>query len=115
MQGYPSVFSAGLPAFRSAAEAGLDRNSCRLCALLALMAALRDDTNLIKRGGLEGLALVNREASRALEAGGPSTPEGIAAIRGLEDACMERRLSPGGCADMLALVCFIDRLRELQD
>ena len=84
-------------------------------ALLALMAALRDDTNLIKRGGLEGLALVNREASRALEAGGPSTPEGIAAIRGLEEACMERRLSPGGCADMLALVCFIDRLRELQD
>ena len=112
MQGYPSVLKSGIPAFEQARKSGLDRNSCRVCALLALMAALNDDTNLIKRGGLEGLKLVNEGARQALEAGGPATPEGLRLIRRLEAACLERRLSPGGCADMLALVCFIDRLQN---
>ena len=108
--GFPAVRHWALPRLRHDSAAGLDWNSCRAHALLALMAHLRGDTNLIKRGGPEGLQQVARQAAAALQAGGLTTQDGRARIAALDQTCLAGRLSAGGCADMLALACFLHRL-----
>ena len=110
--GFPTVRHWALPCLRRDSTAGLDWNSCRAHATLALMAHLRGDTNLIKRGGVEGLQRVNQEAAAALQAGGVTTQDGQARIAALERLCLDNRLSAGGCADMLALACFLYRFER---
>ncbi|HIU17891.1 MAG TPA: triphosphoribosyl-dephospho-CoA synthase [Candidatus Avidesulfovibrio excrementigallinarum] len=110
--GFPTVRHWALPRLYRDSAAGLDWNSCRAHATLALMAHLRGDTNLIKRGGPEGLQRVNQEAAAALQAGGLTTQDGRARIAALEQTCLDGRLSAGGCADMLALACFLYRFTQ---
>jgi len=73
--------------------------------LLHLMAETTD-TNLLNRGGWDGLRFVQKQAAAVLQQGGMGTAEGRRAMLHLCDACAERRLSPGGSADLLALTIF---------
>lgn len=108
----------GAPGARGEALAGFPhgRRACSvlerqgpLPALLTLLAEV-DDTNLLHRGGPEGLRFLQREARRILE--GP--PEDyVPQLEALDDACIARNLSPGGCADLLALAMLLHRTREI--
>lgn len=71
--------------------------------LLWLMANVMD-TNVLWRGGLEGQKYVRQEAERILNAV-PSQREALMQV--MDDACIERNLSPGGCADLLAVTLFL--------
>ena len=62
-----------------------------------------EDTNLLRRGGADGLTLVRRRAAELLERGGAAW-EGAAE---LDRLLIGENLSPGGCADLLAVVCFL--------
>lgn len=66
-------------------------------ALLRLMAANRD-SNLVSRGGIDGLHYVQRYATSLLENGWDR-----AALVEMDQALIARRLSPGGSADLLAV------------
>ncbi len=88
---------------------GLCEETSRLTALLQIMASL-EDTCVLYRGGAEGLELVQRGARAVLEAGGPGTSPGNAALNQLDRALLEQRLSPGGSADLLAATLFLDAL-----
>ncbi len=66
-------------------------------ALLRLM-AVNPDTNLVSRGGLEGLRYVQEYASGLLACGWDNR-----ALRAMDKALIARRLSPGGSADLLAV------------
>ncbi len=79
--------------------------------LLRLMAVM-PDTNLLSRGGPAGLAFVRGQARIALDKGGLRTVEGRNHTLWLRDECTKRNLSPGGSADMLALVAFFMLLAE---
>ena len=69
-----------------------------------------EDTNLLYRGGPEGLAFVQKEAAVILS--GP--PEDyITRLEKLDDACIARNLSPGGCADLLALGLLLYRTEAI--
>lgn len=74
--------------------------------LLTLMTNM-DDTNILWRGGQDGLAVVQSEAQQALNAGGMTTLKGQELVASLEKTCLKLWLSPGGCADILAVVIFL--------
>jgi triphosphoribosyl-dephospho-CoA synthase len=73
------------------------------------MASL-EDTNLLHRGGCEGLEYVRTEAARISEL---PVSEREDALRGLDSGMTARRLSPGGSADMLALAFLLERWQIL--
>lgn len=74
-------------------------------ALCDIMAVL-EDTNLLHRGGREGLEYVRRESARI---SGLPGDERIEALYGLDRELTSRGLSPGGSADMLALAFLLER------
>lgn len=104
--GLPSVEKIGLPAYRACLESGLDRNAAGAITLLHLIANV-EDTNMISRGGLEVAAMAAAEAAGLLKDGHQPT---MAEIEELDGRFIERNLSPGGCADLLAAVYFVDKL-----
>lgn len=107
--GFPHVIAVGLPALWRARRAGVPEESARLDALLAIMSSL-DDTCLLHRGGPAALEAARRGARRVLDVGGASTTRGRRALLRLDEALLARNASPGGSADCLAAVLFLDRL-----
>ena len=117
--GFPSVREAGLPVLRRAMAAGLSLNDAGLCALVALMARMQD-TNAVRRGGADGarrlredaadmLAWIEAELS-AIEAGGDAGAFGDALrdrMAGWDARLTRENVSPGGCADMLAMAMMM--------
>lgn len=69
-----------------------------------------EDTNLLHRGGRDGLEYVRREAGRI-----SMMPEAdrIEALQGLDREMISRNLSPGGSADMLALAFLLERWQTI--
>jgi triphosphoribosyl-dephospho-CoA synthase len=78
-------------------------------ALLHLMAN-NQDTNLVSRGGLEGLDFVQAEARRLLASPVPLLRHRKAQLATLDQALIARNLSPGGSADLLAVSWFLANL-----
>jgi triphosphoribosyl-dephospho-CoA synthase len=108
--GFRSVYTVALPALRSGrALAPDDREAARVQACMALIAAVAD-TNLLHRAGAEGLAFARAHASAFLEAGGVGRPDWRERAVAMHRAFVARNLSPGGCADLLAMALFVDRL-----
>lgn len=107
--GFPSILERSLPKLKAGLSAGLDMNDALVDTLLELLSFV-EDTNVLNRGGHEGLELVRKGATSALGLGGISAAAGRAAIDGLCRLCVARNLSPGGCADLLAVTCFLQLL-----
>ncbi|MDO5401406.1 MAG: triphosphoribosyl-dephospho-CoA synthase CitG [Eubacteriales bacterium] len=105
-RGLPSVRTIGLPAFRAYREAGQDPNMAGALTLLHLIAQV-EDTNMIARGGREGAAQGAAWAGALLRHDRLPTP---AELEELDSRFIRQNLSPGGCADLLAAVYFVDRL-----
>ena len=107
-RGLPAVAQIGLPTLRRRLEAGDSLEQAGVQVLLALMAQVVD-TNLIARGGLEGQQWAMEQTK--------NLPQGRAATRQeteeLDRALIERNLSPGGCADLLAITCFLEFLSRM--
>ncbi len=99
-EGLPSVRNIALPAYRKALEKGLSQNDAGVVTLLHLIASV-EDTNLLKRGSKEGAAWAAAAAAALLP--WPS----MADVEKLDDAFAQKRLSPGGCADLLAAALFL--------
>ena len=111
-QGLPTLFDHVLPALRDARRAGADERGARLHALFTAMAEA-DDTNLVHRGGLQGLRDARRLAREFLAEGGGLTADAPARAARVHAAFVERRLSPGGAADLLAAACWVERVERL--
>jgi triphosphoribosyl-dephospho-CoA synthase len=107
-QGFPLLFDIAAPAWRWAQAQGLSLTDKQLHTLFAIMATL-DDTNLAHRGGLAGLRWVQAQAQAWLDAGGATAPDARERALALHQALVQRRLSPGGAADLLAATCWPQR------
>ena len=83
-----------------------DDEAARVQSCFALIATL-GDTNLLHRGGAEGLAFAQWAARGFLEGGGVGRPGWRAAAAGIGADFVARRLSPGGSADLLAMSLFL--------
>jgi triphosphoribosyl-dephospho-CoA synthase len=107
-RGFPSVYKIGLPAFRRAARAvPNDGEAARVEACFALIASV-EDTNLLHRGGLDGLRFARRTTRQFLDAGGVLWPGWLTRAQSVHENFVARRLSPGGSADLLAMTLFVD-------
>jgi triphosphoribosyl-dephospho-CoA synthase len=92
---------------RNSRSQGLTEEFARINTLVAIMADL-DDTCLLHRGGLTALDLAKAGAKTILQLGGTSTAAGFRALYELDHRLLRLNASPGGSADLLAGVLFLD-------
>lgn len=97
--GFPAVYHVGLPALRRHLAAG--HETARIACLLALMEHL-PDTNLLWRGGQAGLDFVQQSAATFNSNSGVDAPDWQDSLLRMHHAFVERNLSPGGSADLMA-------------
>jgi len=94
---------SGFESVRCLALPLLSRPNGRHLALLNLIAHVRD-TNVLHRAGEEGLHWLQSRAKDLL------SNFSITALEQLDGECIERNISPGGCADLLAIALFLERV-----
>jgi len=112
IDGFPHVISIGLPTLRRARAMGVPENLARVDALLAIMSTL-PDTCILQRGGASALEEVQQEARRIGDLGGTSNAFGSRVFQSLERIMLQRWVSPGGSADLLAATLFLDQLSSV--
>lgn len=100
--GFPSVVNYGLPALEDAFNKGATINDALVHALIALMTVV-EDSNVIWRTDYETLLEVQRIAKDILNLGSVFTEKGRIAIAETERYFLQRRISPGGSADLLSV------------
>ncbi len=105
--GFPSLYRIALPALAEARRVTTDEEACRVHALMALIVGV-DDTNLLYRGGADGLAFAQQHARAFLDAGGVGAGDWRMRAAVMHRDFTARRLSPGGCADLLAMAMFLE-------
>jgi triphosphoribosyl-dephospho-CoA synthase len=110
--GFPDALIVALPALRRGrAAAPGDEEAARVEAFFAVLVEL-DDTNILHRGGAAGLAFARCEARRFLADGGVAQTGWRPAAAAIHHEFVARRLSPGGCADILAIAIFLDAMEQ---
>lgn len=106
--GFPAVRTA-LVQMSFAASRGFSRTQSLCLALLAVMSEA-EDTNVLSRCGLKGLQYMHKSASKALSRC-QNCPEQIKpTMSAMEVDFVKRWMSPGGCADTLALAIFLESI-----
>ncbi|MEO8331723.1 MAG: triphosphoribosyl-dephospho-CoA synthase MdcB, partial [Gallionella sp.] len=108
--GFPSVFDIALPGLRSALARGADTRHALLHSFFVLLAETVD-TNVLFRGGAEGLQFIQTRAADFLERGSVFAPGWQERAESLHRQCSNKKLSPGGCADLLAAAFFVHQLQ----
>ncbi|PWM22058.1 MAG: citrate lyase holo-[acyl-carrier protein] synthase [Oscillospiraceae bacterium] len=112
--GFPSVERFGLPALRKFLAQGMSLNDAGSLTLLVLLGQV-DDTNMIARGGLEVWREIRKMIARRMDSPPfPDRPE----IERLDREFIHRNLSPGGCADLLAMtymLYFLEQEKESEN
>lgn len=101
--GFPAVVNIGYPILTEGIKQGLSLNDAGSRALLYLMANV-DDTNLIHRSDRDTQLWVKETVGKLLKETPFPTRE---AIEKLDDLLIGKNLSPGGCADLLAVSYFL--------
>lgn len=105
--GFPSVYRVGLPGLQAAARRTGDARRASVHAFFCLLAEV-EDTNLLHRGGEAGLAWARTRARAFLDGGGVFAADWERRAIEVHRGFVERRLSPGGCADLLAATLLVD-------
>lgn len=104
--GFPAALELGLPAYRRILTETGDSERAAIQALFTLMAGL-DDSNLLWRGGRQGLSFGRQLAAGFLAVGGVLATDWRAHAVAIDRAFVARRLSPGGSADLLGVTLFL--------
>lgn len=89
-------------------------NAMHVSTLIAIMSVL-NDTNVFIRSSYEDMCWLQAESSTILGMGAMFTEEGVRAIEALNMACIEKNISPGGAADILAVAILLLKLTEDAD
>ena len=84
-------------------------NAVHVSTLIAIMSVL-NDTNVFIRSSYEDMCWLQAESSTILDMGAMFTEEGVRAIEALNMACIEKNISPGGAADILAVAILLLKL-----
>ncbi|WP_082584193.1 triphosphoribosyl-dephospho-CoA synthase MdcB [Noviherbaspirillum sp. Root189] len=109
--GMPSVFEIALPMLKTT----LGKTDCweraRIDALFALMASV-SDTNVYYRGGSLGAQMVKTCARDFLARGGTGSTDWREYAISCHRRFTEKKLSPGGAADLLGATCFVFRVEK---
>lgn len=111
-KGLPSISQYGLIYYREALLKGLALDNALTQSLIGIM-TVSADTVVVNRAGMEGLDYVKNQANTALKLGGMYTTEGIDFIKAMDKDFIERNISPGGSADLLAITVMLDEIEKM--
>jgi holo-ACP synthase/triphosphoribosyl-dephospho-CoA synthase len=107
--GFPSAVKLGLPALKRRRSEGYSLNDASALTLLTILTEV-DDTNMIHRGGREKALQSKDEAKKLLAS---VTKENFRDLLiALDESYIRDNLSPGGCADLLAVSLLLYFLEE---
>lgn len=104
-QGFPSVLRYSYPVLEDCLLCGRSVNESMLQAYLHLAGNV-DDTNVLGRHDMEVSTYVKAETQKILQVDGALRPQNIALLEAMDDDFIAKNISPGGCADLLALTMF---------
>jgi triphosphoribosyl-dephospho-CoA synthase len=74
-----------------------------------------EDTNLLYRAGREGLVFARDAAAEFLATGGVGRVDWKDLATHIHGEFVRRRLSPGGCGDLLAMTLFVSATRQAHE
>ncbi len=101
--GFESVLKIGLPCYKKLKNKNFNSNDAGAITLLYLISNVKD-TNLYHRGGIKA----TEDAVKTIKKLLTDFPEPAKTqIETLDDAFIKQNLSPGGCADLLAITYFL--------
>ena len=103
--GFKSVRELAYPTLLSLLNQGASVNDAGAITLLHLISHV-DDTNMLHRGGPQAHKEIKAGLSAFLE-GRPSIEAALDKARELDKSFIERNISPGGCADLLAFTWLL--------
>lgn len=109
-----ATFRRGLLQDTGSMHAEHFENAVHVSTLIAIMSVL-NDTNVLIRSSYEDMCWLQAESSTILGMGAMFTEEGVRAIEALNTACIEKNISPGGAADILAVAILLLKLTEDAD
>ncbi|MGR5360196.1 triphosphoribosyl-dephospho-CoA synthase CitG [Vibrio mediterranei] len=110
--GYQTIMAYSLPAYQQALLEGASAEQALWQVLLTLMVN-NQDTNVASRGGLHGLRYVQNTAYKLLENGGWHNTDLEHQLLEFDSQLIEKNLSPGGSADLLALTWLLAEIDDL--
>jgi triphosphoribosyl-dephospho-CoA synthase/holo-ACP synthase/triphosphoribosyl-dephospho-CoA synthase len=87
-------------------------NAVNISTLMAIMSELRD-TNVLTRSSYEEMEWLRAESDKILKLGAAFSEEGLSAIEELNVKCIEKNISPGGAADILAVTILLLKLEGI--
>lgn len=107
--GLPTVFDFSLGFYKKIC--GLSKNHRLVHTLLAIM-QFCEDSNILYRHGFETLKEVQERAKKVISIGGVKTLQGMKEIEEMDRDFTERKISPGGSADLLGVTVFLELLEK---
>jgi triphosphoribosyl-dephospho-CoA synthase len=110
-KGFPTVRNLSLPVLRNLMESNYSSNLSQIQVLMLLL-AFTEDTNVLARHDKETLCYVQETANNFLSRGGVFAPDGMYELWNLDRLFIEKNISAGGCADLLAVTIMLYRLSK---
>lgn len=107
--GFATVVQTALPALQKALHEGKPLPCAGREALIALISRVKD-SNIIRRAGMAGQAWAQAQAQQVLQNGCSETD-----LSSLNARFIEKNISPGGSADLLAITYFLHFLTVQED
>ncbi len=104
-KGFPNA-DAAYQVIEKALAQGIVLEKSMIMALLFLMTRV-DDTNILARHGSEALTFVRNEANKLVLSEDVYTDQWIERVYELDNIFIEQNISPGGCADLLAVALML--------
>lgn len=111
LSGFLTIREHSLPTFTDAISCRMSENDAGVLTLIKLISCV-DDTNLYHRGGIAGVEFAKK---RALSVLNENSPDFIKDVCKMDDEFIKRNLSPGGCADLLAITYFLYEIKKHSD
>lgn len=111
LSGFSSVTDIALPTYKNALKNGYNENNAGVLTLLNLIGNIKD-TNLYHRGGEKGAKYAADYASSLLK---KDSELSIDEVKKMDERFIKMNLSPGGCADLLAITYFFHNIENLPD
>lgn len=108
-RGIPLVFDYSLQVFKE--NKALKLNDRLIHTLISIMKHC-EDSNVLHRHSMDTLKEVQQKAAHIISLGGMTTEIGKASIEALDREFIERYISPGGSADLLAITVFFNSVDE---
>lgn len=111
-EGLPTVLNVSLPIYtKLMKDPKINQNDAMIHTLLHLISVV-DDINILGRHGMDTLDYVRKRGKQALGFGGYLTTKGRNYVKSMDSDFIQRHISPGGSADLLAVTILLYILRE---